>query len=270
MSRHSILLRNRATGRTVSALKMRQTSSNALTPGISGAFCTTHWSVILAARQAETPESSMALEQLCQAYWPPLYAYVRRRGHTPEDASDLTQQFFARLLEKNYLRSVEPAKGKFRTFLLTAMERFLANEWSRSQRQKRGGGQSIMSLDDQAAERGYLAGLVDSLTAEKILDRRWAMTVLELTMSGLATECAAAGKSRLFEELKPALAGERTERTLADIARELELSLGAVKIALHRLRRRYGELLRTEVARTVSSPEAVDEEIRCLREALGP
>jgi hypothetical protein len=140
--------------------------------GRSGAFSTTYWTVILAAKEAGSPESSPALEQLCRTYWPPLYAFARRRGHSPEDARDLTQQFFARLLEKDYLRSVEPAKGKFRTFLLTAMEHFLANEWTRARRQKRGGGLTPLSLDDQAAERAYQSGLVDELTAERILDRR--------------------------------------------------------------------------------------------------
>jgi len=234
----------------------------------AGVFHTTQWSVILAARNSGTPESGSALEDLCRTYWPALYAYTRRRGHEPEAASDLTQQFFARLLEKEYLRNVEPAKGKFRTFLLTAMEHFLANEWTRLHRQKRGGGRLPLSLDDEAAERAYQADLVDHLTAEKILERRWAMTLLELTMSQLASECAVAGKAQLFEALKNTLAGERTGITLGEIGGQLGLTEGAIKIALHRLRRRYGDLLRAEIARTVSRPEEVAEEIRCLRQAL--
>ena len=231
-------------------------------------FATTHWSVILASQQPDAAASLQALDRLCRVYWPPLYAFARRKGHAPEDARDLTQQFFARLLEKEYLRSVDPAKGKFRTFLLTAMEHFLANEWTRSRRQKRGGGQVPILLDEQAAERAYQAGWVDQDTAEKVLDRRWAMTVLELTLTNLASECAAAGKSRLFEALKCILAGEKPEQTLAETATRLGMTLGAVKIALHRLRRRYGELLRAEIARTVSVPAEVDEELRHLRAAL--
>ncbi|SPE56257.1 RNA polymerase, sigma-24 subunit, ECF subfamily [Verrucomicrobia bacterium] len=234
----------------------------------AGIFATTHWSLIVSVQGPDSPESSAALEQLCRTYWPPLYAFARCRGHSPEDARDLTQQFFARLLEKDYLRTVHPARGKFRTFLLTAMQHFLANEWTRARRQKRGGGQVLFSLDDDSAGAAYGGEPADEMTAEKILDRRWAMTVLEVTMSNLAKECSAAGKAALFDSLKHTLAGEKSKNTMHNVADRLSMSEGAVKIALHRLRRRYGELLREEIARTVSRPEEIEEELRHLRAAL--
>ena len=238
------------------------------TGGPARAFETTHWSAVLAAKQTDSTESSAALDRLCRTYWPPLYAFVRRRGHSPEDAKDLTQQFFARLLEKDYLRAVQPARGKFRTFLLTTMEHFLANEWTRSRRLKRGGGQALFSLDDGLAEAAYQFEARNEMTAERVLDRRWAMTLLEAAMAHLAAECSAAGKGALFDDLKHTLAGEKAELTLPEVAERLGMTHGAVKIALHRLRRRYGELLREEIAQTVARPEEVDEELRHLREAL--
>lgn len=239
--------------------------------GRARAFETTHWSAVLTAKEAPgSTEAAAALELLCRTYWPPLYVFVRRRGYSPEDAKDLTQQFFARLLEKDYLRAVQPARGKFRTFLLTTLEHFLANEWTRSRRLKRGGGQALFSLDDGLAEAAYQLEAANAIAPERVMDRRWAMTVLAEAMANLAAECIAAGKQPLFEGLKHTLTGEKAEGTLREVAEQLGMTPGAVKIALHRLRRRYGELLREEVARTVARPEDVDEELRHLREALRP
>ena len=241
-------------------------------PEMSGAakaqFTATHWTMVLAAGRDEGSGQAQALEELCRAYWYPLYAYVRRRGFKPEDAQDLTQEFFARLLEKQFLSAVDPARGKFRSFLLAAMEHLLAKEWRRSNALKRGGGKPLMSLDAQEAETRYLLEPRDELTPEKIFERRWAITLLERTMARLRAECLAADKGQLFGSLKGALAGEKCESGYATVAVQLGMTEGAVKMAAHRLRQRYGDLLREEIAPTVSSPEEVDEEIHYLFRAV--
>jgi len=237
-------------------------------PGGSAVFATTHWSVVVEAGQQESAQSRAALEQLCRAYWYPLYAYVRRKGHSPDDAQDLTQEFFARLLAKNYLAGLDRRKGKFRSFLLASLEHFLAKEWTRASRQKRGGGRRLLSLDDQTAEQRYRLEPTHELTPEKIYERRWALTLLDEAMLKLRDECRATHKTELFERVKSVLSGENDGESYAVLGVELKMTEGALKVAIHRLRQRYGELLRAEIAQTVSDPAEVDGEIRYLFSAL--
>jgi RNA polymerase sigma factor (sigma-70 family) len=233
-----------------------------------GQFTTTHWSVVLAAAQQGTARSAQALEVLCRTYWHPLYAYVRRRGYEEQAAQDLTQEFFARLLEKEYLRAVDRNKGRFRSFLLAAMEHFLANEWRRANAKKRGGGVSVVSLDDQTGEADSLQVAASTLSPEEFFDQQWAITLLEEAVGNLRREFNAAGKGALFEELKFYLTGEKREISYAELAARLNTTEAALKVAVSRMRHRYGELLRTEIANTVSGPEEVEEELRALFAAL--
>lgn len=230
-------------------------------------FAATHWTVVLTARGDNT-QSRVALEKLCQSYWPPIYAYVRRQGHTPHDAQDLTQEFFTRLLKKNYLADVDRSKGKFRSFLLASLKHFLANEWDKAHAQKRGGGKIIFSIDQKAAESSCGFDLPDHLTAEKIFERRWAMTLLEQTLARLRREYIGDGKEKLFEQLKSTLTGDRNSIPYAEMAIRLRTSEGNIKVAVHRLRQRYRELLRAEIAETVSNREEVEDELRNLFAAL--
>jgi len=230
-------------------------------------FATTHWSVVLSAADTAAPGADEALEKLCRTYWYPLYAYVRRKGYSSHDAEDLTQGFFAQLLERQSIRQVR-GEGKFRSFLLGALEHFLANEWNRARREKRGGQCTFISLDEAAPESRYQLEPVEELTAEKIYDRRWAMMVLEQALKNLRQECAAAGKQRLFEELKPILSGDKTDAPYAEISARLSMSEGALKVAAHRLRERYGELVRQEIAQTVTNQSEMEEELRHLFAAL--
>jgi RNA polymerase sigma factor (sigma-70 family) len=239
------------------------------TRGGAGHFTRTQWSVVLLAAEQSSPPAIEALEKLCRTYWYPLYAFVRRRGYGVADAQDLTQEFFSRLLEKRFLDSLDRTKGKFRSFLLAALEHFLAKEWRRANAQKRGGGKVIFSLDDDTAETRYASEPADALTPEKIYERRWAMTLLEQTLARLREECISSDKTRLYELLKGSFSGERNELSYAAIAAQLGTNEGAIKVAAHRLRRRYGELLREEIAQTVDNPEKIDEEVRCLFAALG-
>jgi RNA polymerase sigma-70 factor (ECF subfamily) len=227
-------------------------------------FVSTRWSVVLSATDTTTPASHAALEKLCQTYWYPLYAYVRRKGHSPEDAQDLTQGFFERFLEKKYLRVVDRGKGKFRSFLLASLEHFLAKEWRDANRKKRGGGITHIALDGLEAEERYRLEPTDTATAEMIYDRRWAMALLHATMTRLRDDYVAAGKGAVFEELKGVLSADESQSSYAEIAQRLAMTAGAVKVAAHRVRARYGELLRAEVADTVASDAEVDEEIRAL------
>jgi len=226
-------------------------------------FATTHWSVVLAAGQSTDAQASEALEQLCRAYWYPLYAFVRREGSSAVDAQDLTQEFFARLLEKNYLAQVERQKGKFRSFLLAALRHFLADQRDRARAVKRGGGADCLSLDAQTAEQRYCLEPVDRMDAEKIYERRWAMTLLEQALTRLRDENIAAGKLELFERLRDFVAGE-SDISSAEAAAQMGLTESAVKSALHRLRQRYRELVREEVAHTVAGPAEIDAELRYL------
>jgi RNA polymerase sigma factor (sigma-70 family) len=228
-----------------------------------GWFKTTHWSVVLAAGQ-ESAQSHDSLARLCQLYWQPLYSYIRRSGCKPEDAQDLTQEFFARLVARDYLKSAAPEKGRFRSFLLMALKRFMANEWDRANRQKRGGGREIISLDAQDTENRYLCEPVDQLSPDKLFDRRWAKVLLERVMTLMEAEFASAGKGSVFTELKPFLSGDDEDLSYGLISQKLGLSEGTLRVTVHRFRQRYRELLREEVARTVEGPDAVDDELRCL------
>jgi RNA polymerase sigma factor (sigma-70 family) len=232
-------------------------------------FATTHWSVVQLAARHDTTRAQRALSELCSAYWYPLYAYVRRQGFSPHDAQDLTQEFFARLIAGNDLAQVSPRQGKFRAFLLACVKHFLANEWDKARAAKRGGGQRTISFDETDAEERYKLEPADTASADKLFERRWAMTLLETVLARLQAEYAREGKETTFEKLKPALSGSRESQPYAELARDLGMSEGAVKVAVHRFRQRYRQLLRAEIANTVSSPSEVDEEIRYLFSVLG-
>lgn len=222
--------------------------------------------MIVAATGGNSTQARRALAHLCETYWYPLYAFVRREGHGADDAQDLTQEFFARLLEKNWLSDADREKGKFRSLLLAAMRHFLANEWDRARAQKRGGGETVLSLDAQSAEARYAFEPADGMTADRIFERRWALTLLEQVLERLREEFAAAGRGRLFEELKAALTGEKVP--YAEIAARLNLNEGAVRVAVHRLRGRYRDLIRAEIAGTVATEGEVDGELQHLFAAL--
>src|SRR5215469_476271 len=238
-------------------------------PQASRAFHTTHWSVVLAAREEEGTVAREALASLCTAYWYPLYGFVRGRGFSAQDAEDLTQEFFRRFLEKNSLRNVSPAGGKFRSFLLTCLKNFLVNEWERAHAQRRGGGQSPIPLDCEEGETRLSLEPADQVTPEALFERRWALAVLEHTMKALREEYVAKGKSDVFEELSGFLPGGRGSESRAELAAKRGISVGAVDVAVHRLRQRFGALLREQVAHTVASESEVDEEIRYLMTVLG-
>jgi RNA polymerase sigma-70 factor (ECF subfamily) len=227
-------------------------------------FATTHWTVVLAAGKHSTPQSDRALEELCRAYWFPLYAYVRRRGQTKEDAEDLTQAFFARFLEKNYLAGLSAERGRFRAFLLVSLKHFLANEWDKSRRQKRGGGATPLSLDWQTADTQFQIADTTEPSPDKAFDREWAMALLAKVIERLGAECEADGRGKQFAELKIFLTSGKGERLYADVARALGLDEGAVRVAVHRLRKRYRQLLRDEIAQTLANAADVDEEMRAL------
>jgi RNA polymerase sigma factor (sigma-70 family) len=229
-----------------------------------GWFRTTHWSVVLEAGRRDSPLADAALARLCQIYWPPVYNYVRRLGHRPEDAKDLTQEFFFRLVGKRYLDSLDRETGKFRSFLLVVLKRFLANDWDRANRHRRGGGQQILPLDESDTEIGYLAEPLDDRTPEKIFERRWALAALEQVMNRLQMEQVEVGNAELFRELKDFLGGDRHGVSYAEVAPRFQMSEGALRVTVHRLRRRYRELLREEIAGTVTSPDQIEEEIRHL------
>ncbi len=227
-------------------------------------FTTTHWSVVQAARLKDSAHSLAALENLCRQYWPPVYAFVRRCGHGPDDAQDLTQEFFARLLEKNFVESADPAKGRFRTFLLTAVTRFLANERERAQAQKRGGGCLHFSLAAPEEEERRHGEPAHTATPETIFERRWAEALLETVLARLRHEYESSGERERFEILKPFLAGEKQPKAGAQLASQLGITESSAYSAVHRLRKRYGELLREEIAHTVNRPEEIEEELRHL------
>ena len=231
-------------------------------------FVTTHWSVVLSAQDRSSARSAQAMESLCRAYWYPLYAYVRRLGHQSADAQDLTQEFFARLLAKEWLASADREKGRFRTFLVVALKRFLANEWDRVHREKRGGHAPHFPLDTELAEARYQSEPALELTADRIYERRWALTLLENTMNRLREEFGQANKGAEFERLKVFLTAEKSAMAYADVARDLGTSEGAARVAVHRLRRRFRKVFREEVAHTVAASEDVDEELRHLLAAL--
>ncbi len=235
-----------------------------------GGFATTHWSLIAAARDPDSSQAQEALAALCDAYWYPLYAYIRRQGVAAEEAQDLTQEFFARLLEKHWLDGVDRKKGTFRSFLLTACQHFLANERDRARAQKRGGDRKTVSIDFGSAEARYGKEPSHQLTAEKLYARRWALTLLEQVLARLRETFVEAGKGPLFDRLRVFLQGEKQDQSYGRVAAELGMTEGAVKVAIHRLRRQYRDCLREEIARTLEDATRIDEEIRDLFTALAP
>ena len=226
-----------------------------------GAFHTTRWSVVL---RASARESDEALRQLCRDYWYPLYAFLRRRGLSTHDAQDVTQAFFLRLIDGSLHMQASAERGRFRSYLLGALQNFLANEQRRAQTQKRGGRETIVSIDELQAEQRFALELADELTPERQFERSWAVALLERVSVRLREDYEQAGRAALFEKLQPYIAGKTQLAGYGEIGRELAMSEGAVAVAIHRMRRRYGELLRDEIAQTVASPEEVEEEIAYL------
>ena len=232
-------------------------------------FATTHWSMVLKAGQADTTHAREALAKLCQNYWYPLYAYVRRRGYSAHDAQDLTQAFFLCLLERQSLANADPNRGRFRSFMLGAMNHFLAAEWAKMQTQKRGQGRPPLSLDLAAAEQRFDLEPADNATPDKAFDRQWATALLNVVLDKLENEYRREDKIELFSVLKQALAGKRESQPYIQIARQLGMNEGAVRVAVHRLRRRYRELLKAEIAHTVGSPEEAKDELNHLFHVIG-
>jgi RNA polymerase sigma factor (sigma-70 family) len=231
-------------------------------------FPTTHWSLLTTAGEIQSPGSAEALAELCGSYWYPVYCYVRRTGSDPHTAQDLTQEFFARLIKQNFISGAAQEKGRFRSFLLIALKRFLVNEWERTQAQKRGGGQAIVSLDATEAEERYQLEPIDEMTAERIYERRWAMALLDEVMNRLGAEQAEAGKTELFEALKIFLYRDKSDMSQEQIGERFGLSESAIKSAVHRLRQRYRELLYETVGKTVANRIDVEDELRHLFHVL--
>jgi len=245
-------------------------SEPGLLPASKGRFPTTHWSVVVCAGRGRSPEASRALSLLCENYWFPLYAFVRRAGYSADDAQDLTQEFFVRLLAKGSLAGADRERGRFRSFLLGAMKHFLANYQRYQGTQKRGGHHRVISLDLPSGEDRYKQiEPVDHLTPERLYEKRWALALLDLVLSRLREEFRVVGKLRQFDILKQFLAAGAANPAYSDIAEQLAMSEGAAKVAVHRLRRRYRKLLREEIAQTVVGPESLEDELRELLAALG-
>jgi RNA polymerase sigma factor (sigma-70 family) len=239
-------------------------------PGAAGQplFATTHWSVVLAAANEKTSQAAEALEQLCLTYWGPLYVYARRRGYGPEDSQDLTQGFLADFLNHGAFDKADPARGRFRTFLLKSFQHFLADDWKKTHRIKRGGGNPPISLDAQTAEERYCLKGAETTTPERAYERRWALTLLEEVLAGMRRDYAQAGKSQQFAVLQEFLWGTDESTSYARVAAELQLTEGAARVAVHRLRVQYRQRLRAQVAQIVSEPNQIDEELRYLIEVM--
>ncbi len=231
-------------------------------------FCTTHWSVVLSAGRRESQQADEALETLCRGYWYPIFVFLRRSGWMEHDAEDLTQAFFERVLKKDYLRAVDRTKGRFRSFLLAMLRHFLANHRRDARAQKRGGGLELVRLDDESIDEIQLRPAHGNDTAEQSFDRQWAMTLLEQVVTRLRQEYQATGKAALFDELKVFLTGDQEAGNYAPLAVKLGTTEAALKMAVSRMRRRYAELLRAEIARTVSTPDEAEDELRALFAAL--
>ena len=227
-------------------------------------FAATRWTIVLAAGRKTSVHSQQAMESLCETYWYPIYAYARRRVADVNDAHDLTQAFFAELLEKNYVRSATPERGRFRAFLLTAFKHFLSKQRERAKAQKRGGGRAAIPLDFDSADSRYNIEPSSGLTAEQLYDQQWAVTLLGQIMERLEVEFEQAGKAKQFDELRGFIIGDHAGTTYAQVAEKLSMTEGAAKKSASRMRRRYGELLREEIAQTVAVPEEVEDEIRNL------
>jgi RNA polymerase sigma-70 factor (ECF subfamily) len=223
---------------------------------------------VIAAAANPTPDSRASLATLCRVYWLPIYGFIRRNGYDREQAEDFTQAFFTAMLEKNYLGDADRARGRFRTFLLTAVKHFLANEWDKAHALKRGGGQVVISIDSAEAEAWYLPEVVEQQTPQSLFERCWAQSLLEQVMAKLQTEFSVKGKAEYFERLSPLLSGEPAVSGYEALASELGTSPNALRVIVHRMRRRYGDLLRAEIAETVSTPAEVDDEVRFLLAAL--
>jgi len=248
---------------------MAEADSSDHSPASAREFATTHWSVVLTAGQRDSAHAAAALEKLCRAYWYPLYAYVRRRGYSPEDAEDRTQSFFVRLLEGKLLPHASPQRGRFRSFLLTALQNFLSDEHDRAAALKRGGGQPLISLDSLDGEARYALEPADDVSPDRLFERRWATTVLEGAWTRLEAEYAADGKVDLFRELRRFNSAHEGAPGYAEAAGKLGLPENTVKSLVHRMKRRYRVLLRAEIAHTVADPAEIDEEIRYLLRVLG-
>ncbi len=231
-------------------------------------FLSTRWTVVLTAGHKSSPQSDQALAELCQTYWYPLYAFVRRQGHSREDAEDLVQAFFARFLQKNYLEGLSSERGKFRAFLLACLKHFLANEWDKSKRFKRGGAAQHLALDWQTAEQRYQLEPPDIASPDRLFDREWAKALLQRVLARLKQEYQAAGKADLFEHAKTSLMAPGDAVPHVEAAAALGLGADALRVAVHRLRKRYREMLKEEIAQTLSDAADVQEELRSLQEAL--
>jgi RNA polymerase sigma factor (sigma-70 family) len=228
-------------------------------------FQETAWSVVLAAGNASEPRAHQALAELCRMYWPPVYAYLRRRGYNRDDAQDLTQNFFQHMLQDETLRRASPDRGRFRSFLLGALNRVIADERAHEGAKKRGGGAAFISMDEFAAEEMQQARLTSELSPAETLDARWAGVLLQRALDKVKTEFSAEGKAKTFEAISPFLGGERPEVTYQEVAQRLGLALPAVKTHIHRLRREFATAVRREIMQTVTAPHEVDEELRQLR-----
>jgi RNA polymerase sigma-70 factor (ECF subfamily) len=235
----------------------------------SRSFATTHWTLVLAAANEASADARRAMAALCEAYWYPVYAFVRRQGTDADDAMDLTQGFFVRLLEKRDLAGVKRGRGRFRWWLLLAVKHYLANERDRSRAAKRGGGRKAVSIDAADAESRYRLEPSHDYTPERIFERRWALALLDQVLTALHEECTSEGKPQLFESLKDCLGGTPPDDRYQRAAEQLAMTEGAVRMAAHRLRRRYRELLRQQIAQTVETPEQIEEEIAFLFDAVG-
>jgi RNA polymerase sigma-70 factor (ECF subfamily) len=233
-------------------------------------FPDTHWSVVLAAGRGSLPASQKALAELCGAYWYPVYAFIRRTGHPAEESRDLAQGFFTRLLAKNDLAAADPGRGRFRSFLLASVKHYLANAWDRERAEKRGGGEPLISIDAADAEGRYRVEPAHDLTPERIFERRWALTVLERALSALFDDYARRGKGALFERLKGSLLGQEEDVRQRQLAEELGMEPGALRVTIHRMRERYQRLLEAEIAHTVEGADGVSAELADLRAALRP
>lgn len=238
-------------------------------PGVvGGRFHSTRWENVLAAKDPADPKAQTALAELCRSYWYPLYAFARRKGHPPEQAEDLTQGFFSESLSRSFLQGVDPSRGRFRSFLLASFVNYLKNQRDRELRVKRGGRVAIISIDGGGAEARYFHEPAHVETAELLYDRRWALTVIDLALDRLERKMTAQGKGPLFDRLKAALLGAEGAVAYAEVARELEMTEGAVKVAAHRMRERFGTLIREEIGLTVADSSHVEDEIRDLFSAL--